>query len=223
MPVWQVFYEQVKDKNFVIISAAQDTGGEAAAGKIFDDAHVTYISVIDTNHTLSTLFNLVNVPSGIWVDEEGKIVRINEGTYAAEHKIGTLVFGSDIYPKAVMDWIEKGAKSEFVWTPEQVKQNLIPRTADGEKAESTFKLGVYFHEKGDKERAEKYWKEAERLNPDSWNFHRQDWSFTPNEANVNFFKKVRTLGDKPYYKPMQLPGEAPPPALPGQTKTPAKN
>ena len=135
MPVWQVFYEQVKDKNFVIISAAQDSGGEAAAGKVFDDAHVTYVSIIDTNHTISTLFNLVNVPSGIWVDEEGKIVRINEGTYAAKHKIGTLEFGSDIYPAAVKDWIEKGAKSEFVWTPEQVKQNLIPRSADGEKAD----------------------------------------------------------------------------------------
>jgi hypothetical protein len=214
--VWQVFWEQVKDKNIVIISAAQDTGGEAAAGKIFDDAKASYITIIDTNHTISTLFNLVNVPSGIWVDEQGKIVRLNEGTYAAEHKIGTLVFGSDLYPKAVMDWIEKGAQSEYVWTPEQVKQNLITRTPDAERAEPTFKLGVYFHEHGDAPRAKQYWEEAEKLNPDSWNFHRQDWSFTPTEANVNFFKKVRTLGDKPYYKPMQLPGEQPPPPLPGQ-------
>ena len=33
-------------------------------------------------HRVSSLFNLVNVPSGIWVDEEGRILRINEGTYS---------------------------------------------------------------------------------------------------------------------------------------------
>jgi len=222
VPVWQSFYEAVNDKNFVIISAAQDTGGEAAAGKIFDDAHVTYTAIIDTDHTISTLFNLVNVPSGIWIDEEGKIVRINEGTYAKKHKLGTLEFGSDLYPGAIKDWIAKGAKSEFVWTAEEVKQNLIPRTADAEKADPTFKLGVYFHQNGDEERANKYWQEAQRLNPDSWNYHRQDWSFTPREANVNFFRKVQTLGDKPYYAPMKLPGEVAT-ELPGQkTKVPEK-
>ena len=80
MPVWQSIYEELKDKNFEIISAAQDTGGEAAAGKIFEDANVTYASIIDVDHAISSLYNLVNVPSAVWVDEEGRIVRINEGT-----------------------------------------------------------------------------------------------------------------------------------------------
>ena len=207
MPVWQSIYEEINDPNFVIISAAQDTGGEEAAGKIFDDANVTYVSMIDVDHTISTLFNMVNVPAGVWIDEEGRIVRSNEGTYAKHHSLGNFDFGSDIYVPALKDWLAKGADSEYIWTADEVKENMIPRTGDAEKAEPTFKLGVYFHEQGDEERANEYWEAAQKLNPDSWNFHRQDWSFTPSEAGANWLKKVQTLGDKPYYQPMDLPGE----------------
>ena len=207
MPVWQSIYEEIDDENFVIISAAQDTGGEAAAGGIFDAANVTYTAIIDVDHTISTLYNLVNVPSGVWIDEEGRIVRLNEGTYAAYHKLGNFEFGSDAYVPALRDWLAKGADSEYVWTPEEVKAHLIPRTADAERAEPAFKLGVYFHQQGDEDRANQYWEESQRLNPDSWNYHRQDWSFTPRQATASWLKKVQTLGDKPYYQPMDLPGE----------------
>ncbi len=207
MPVWQSIYEDIDDDNFVIISAAQDTGGEAAAGKIFDRANVTYTAIIDEDHTISTLFNLINVPSGVWIDEQGQIVRINEGTYAAKHKLGTFEFGGEVYAPAVRDWVAKGADSEFVWSPEEVKQRIIKRTPEGERAEPAFKLAVYFHRQGDEDKADQWWAESQRLNPDSWNFHRQDWSFTPAEATRNWFRKVQGLGDKPYYRPLELPGE----------------
>ena len=72
-------------------------------------------------------------------------------------------------------------------------------------ADVNFKLGVYFHVAGDEERANKYWETAEKLNPDSWNYHRQDWSFTPKEANKNWVKKVGQLNGKDYYVPLKLP------------------
>ncbi|MCZ6618701.1 MAG: redoxin domain-containing (seleno)protein, partial [Gammaproteobacteria bacterium] len=43
---------------------------------------------------------------------------------------------------------------------------------------------------------------AQRLNPDSWNYHRQDWSFTPEEAGANWQKKAQAL-TKPYYEPIE--------------------
>ena len=51
MPVWQAIYDELKSDTFEIISVAQDTGGEAAAGAIFDNANVTYTSIIDANVT----------------------------------------------------------------------------------------------------------------------------------------------------------------------------
>jgi len=111
--VWQSIYEELKSENFEIISVAQDTGGEEAAGYIFDDANVSYTAIIDVNHQISSLYNLVNVPSGVWIDEQGKIMRINEGTYAKEHMNGA--WGTNDYVPIVRDWVAKGADSEHVW------------------------------------------------------------------------------------------------------------
>jgi len=194
----------MKDQGFEIISAAQDTGGEAVAGKIFDDAGATYTTIVDVPHAISSLFNFVNVPSAVWIDEEGRIVRYNEGTYASKHKMGTFEFGRNDYLPSVRDWIEKGADSVYVQSADGVSKNIIARTPDAELAEPTFKLGVYYHLQGDEERANEYWEKAQALNPDSWNFHRQDWSFTPREAMTNWQKKVAGLGDKPYYQPLGL-------------------
>ena len=72
----------------MIISAAQDTGGEAVAGPIFDAAKASYVQIVDVNHRISSLFNFVNVPSAAWIDESGRIVRIDEGTYAKSYPFG---------------------------------------------------------------------------------------------------------------------------------------
>ena len=204
MPVWQSIYEKLKGNNVEIISAAQDTGGEAAGGPIFDAANVTYTAIIDTKHTISTLYNLVNVPSGVMIDEKGRVVRINEGTYAREHRIGNFQFGNDAYVRMVRDWAEKGAESKYVWDAAKVAKKIRPRTSEEARAEAIFKLGVYFFKRGKKDKANSFWDQAQALHPDNWNFHRQDWSFLPaRETNRNFMAKRRAL-TKTYYAPLDV-------------------
>ena len=107
VPVWQRIYEEINDPNFILICAAQDTGGEAAAGPIFDAAKPTYVQVVDEDHIVSSAFNFVNVPSAAWIDEDGRIVRIDEGTYSTIHEIGEgeqkFTFGNDVYAPALKD------------------------------------------------------------------------------------------------------------------------
>jgi len=175
VPVWQSIYEELKSENFEIISAAQDTGGEAAAGAIFDDANVSYTAIIDVNHQISSLYNLVNVPSGVWIDEEGKIMRINEGTYAKEHMNGA--WGTNDYVPIVRDWVAKGADSEYVWDRSKVRKNIIQRTPEAERAQPAFRLGGYYFTNGNDEKAEQYWTMAQELDPTSWNYLRQDLQY----------------------------------------------
>ena len=175
MPVWQVIYDELKDQNFEIISVAQDSGGEAAAGPIFDDAGVTYTAIIDVNHHISALFNLVNVPSGVWIDEQGNVVRINEGTYATVHANGA--FGTDEYVPIVRDWLAKGADSEYVWDREKVRENIFQRTPEAERAQPAFRLGTHYFTAGNDAKAEQYWTMAQELDPTSWNYLRQDLQY----------------------------------------------
>lgn len=165
---------------------------------------MTYTTLIDPTHRVSSLYNLVNVPSGIWVDEEGRIVRINEGTYSRAMHFGSTVVGSDDYRPAVRDWVLNGSSSRYVWSPREVADRIRRRTSDEALAEPTFKLGVHFHRRGDEERARGYWAEAQRLFPDSWNFHRQDWHLTEGMGGPRFMEKREALGDEPYYAPLEL-------------------
>lgn len=203
MPVWQHIYEELNDPNFVIISAAQDTGGDAVAGPIFDAAKATYIQVVDVDHTISSAFNFVNVPAAAWVDESGKIVRIDEGTYAKTHPFG----GNDIYAPALKDWVKNGENSEYVQAAETVTKNIRPQSFDELKAEAAFRLGNCFREHGMADKTETYWEMARSLNPDSVNYIRQNLTLSEEGSAGETFRALMTdyiQSGKHYYRPLDL-------------------
>jgi hypothetical protein len=204
VPKWEPVYQKLKDQGFEIISVAEDTGGEAAAGLLFDAGHVSYVTIIDPDHKISALFNFVNVPSAAWIDESGRIVRLNEGTYAAKHKLGLFEFGTNDYVPALEDWVKNGAKSKYSWSPDKVAERIRPLTSDEGRAEALFTLGVHFYKQQNVAKANRYWDEAEALYPDCWNIHRQDWAITDKKAQLsNWLLKYRG-SKKPYYAPLDL-------------------
>ena len=186
----------------MLIAAAQDTGGDAAARPWYERAEATFVTLVDTTHSISSRYNLVNVPSAVWIDEAGYVRRIDEGAYATTHNMGDFEFGRDDYAPMVADWVDKGDASNHLMSAEDVAHQIEAVGGDGAEAEPLFKLGVYFHEQGDAAKADLYWQRAQALRPQSWNYHRQDWSFTPEEAGANWAEKVKTLGDRPYYQPI---------------------
>lgn len=193
-------YQDLSD-DLVLIAAAQDTGGEAVAREWYDAAEATYVTLVDETHTISALYGLVNVPSAVWIDESGTIRRIDEGTYSKLYKTPDFEFGRDDYAPMLADWVAKGDASEFVQTP--VALDGWKQTDEQALADPNFKLGVYFYQQGNEEKANHYWETAQALDPASWNYARQDWSFTPEQAGPNWQKKFQTMEGKPYYKPIE--------------------
>lgn len=211
MPVWQRILEEINDPNFVIISAAEDTGGEPVAGPIFDAADPTYVQIVDENHIVSSAFHFVNVPSAAWVDEEGRILRIDEGTYAKVHEIGEgdkkFQFGTDAYSPAVKDWVAKGAASAYVRSAEAVTGDIRELSADQQKGDAAFRLANLFRRHGREEKAEQYWNMAQELNPESINFIRQNLTLSEEGSAGETFLQV--IGEyakegKDYYRPLDL-------------------
>jgi hypothetical protein len=172
----------------------------AAAAPWYKKAGITYVGLVDTAHRVSELFNLVNVPSAVWIDEQGIVRRIDEGTYATVHKNGDFEYGRDDYAPMVEDWVKRGESSPYVAQPVALVSK--EKTADQAKAAPAFRLGVHFKALGQAHKASEYWQQAQALNPESWNYHRQDWSYTPEQAGSNWQKKVQQLEGKPYYKPI---------------------
>ncbi len=207
LPGWQAIYEELKDKNFEIIAAAQDTAGEEASGKFYDRAKATYTTLNDPQHTVSSLYNMINVPTGVWIDEEGRIVRPPEVAYSKEQEVLGQIIGNDRYIEGLYDWVENGSESKFVVPTEELTKQFSVRDPKLRLADTHFKLAVYYHGQDDEDAAAEHWQQAQRLNPNSWNYHRQQWSFQPKTAMKKWFKKFKALDGKPYYAPIDLPTE----------------
>lgn len=189
------------------MAAAQDIGGEAAAGRWYDAAHATFTTLVDTKHTVSSVFQLVNVPTGVWIDERGRVVRPAEPAWTSTRteSIGdkVLLEDGDPYVAALRDWISNGDRSPYVLSDEEFTRRVTPRSPEALEAEASFKLAVWFQQNGNTPLAAKYFERAQQLNPDDWNYHRQEWSFTPGDAGKKWIEKFRKL-DKPYYPPLEI-------------------
>lgn len=197
----------MKNQNFEIIAAAQDTGGEAAAGRWYDRAEATYTTLIDAQHAVSSAYQFVNVPMGIWVDEKGRVVRPAEPAWNSDQVMKntadkSIVTEGQVYVNALRDWVRNGERSQYALSDEEFARRVKPRSAAEMEADASFKLAVWFHENGNQELAAKYWEQAQELNPDDWNYHRQEWSFGTDAAK-KWMEKFQKL-DKPYYAPLEI-------------------
>jgi tetratricopeptide (TPR) repeat protein len=207
LPGWQTFYQELKGKNFEIISVAEDTGGVKMAGEWIAKAKPEYTVLIDDKHLVTQLYNLVNVPMGVWINEQGRLVRPPEAAYVDNRYKSLHGLDAAPYLEALRDWVEKGERSQYVVGEEELKKMLTPPSEDRARADAEFALAEYLYSVGRGEDAIAHFKEAQRLDPENWNYKRQAWQLSDAERDygTSFMKEVQKLQGKPYYKPRRLP------------------
>ena len=207
MPGWQAIYQRLKDKNFEIVSVAQDTNGVKDAGPWITAAHPTYTVLIDEKHLVSKLYNMVNVPTGVWIDEQGRIVRPNEVAFVDDRFKDFSGLDSAPYLNALADWVEKGDKSIYVMSEERLREKLTVNMSEIALAAAEFGLGEYLYKSGHLTEAIPHFKSAQRLNPKSWNYKRQAYALSDakRDYGTTFMDEVEKAGgSKVYYAPPDL-------------------
>ena len=161
---------------------------------------------MDASHSVSSAFHFVNVPTGVWIDERGRIIRPGEPAWTSTRTDTyggrRLAIEGEAYVSALRDWVTNGERSEYVVSDEDYQRRVTPRSATEMEAEASFKLGVWFQQAGNAALATKYFERAQQLNPDDWNYHRQEWSFT-GEAGRKWLEKFQKL-EQPYYPTLEL-------------------
>jgi hypothetical protein len=251
LPVWQAIYEELRGQNFVVIAIALDSAGPAAARAAieadgpppelapvaknlmgWDDdiwsraGRPTYPCLIDERHIVAELYDMVNVPTAVWVDEKGRIVRPPEsgGSNDAFRKMDPATFAlpeeaaeagrkaRSVYVNALRDWVKNGERSRHAYKLEEAIRRTRMPTDAAALATAWFRLGKHFQEKGDLAAAQKYLKKAVALRPESWNFRRQTYVLADPaltgqlNAQPEFFADVASLGDRHYYEPINMEG-----------------
>jgi hypothetical protein len=162
---------------------------------------------VDAKHAVSSAFQFTNVPTGVWIDERGRVVRPGEPAWTESRTdtIGgkALVIEGAEYVAALRDWVANGERSAYVLSDEDFARRVKPRSQAEMEADASFALAVWFHQSGNEPLAAKYFEHAQALNPDDWNYHRQEWSFKPTEAGRKWMEKFQKL-DQPYYPKLDL-------------------
>jgi hypothetical protein len=244
-------YAEYADRGFVVIAVAFDSGGAPAVRDFirppqmnepmfrfmgWDQAMIEkaavpgYPCLIDERHVLGELYGIVNVPTAVWIDERGAIVRPAEVPGATDafrsmnlqtrempkERAADGRMRRQIYVGAVRDWIERGAASEHVLAPDEVRRRMRGIDRNASLAVAQFRLGVWLAQRGELEASQRALAEAVRLEPEAWRFRRQkivlsDPALVGQLASTpEFWHAVQGLGDRYYYPPTDMAGMPPP-------------
>jgi tetratricopeptide (TPR) repeat protein len=179
-----------------------------------------YPCLIDQKHIVGELYDIINVPMVVWIDEKGRIVRpaeaagVTDGIRAMDPK--TFQMPKEVldegkrlrteYVNAIRDWVKKGDQSEYALSASEAASRVHGPDDTDALAAANFRLGEYLYERGVHDDAFKYFAEARRLRPDSWSYRRQTWELEQagKASGPEFFAAVQALGEKHYYEPIEL-------------------
>jgi AhpC/TSA family len=216
--VWQSLFGDMKDHGFTVLAVAMDQ--PETARPWIEAAAATYPCLIDRDHHLADLYNMVNVPQAVWIDEEGRIVRppetagsmdaframdrktftIPDEVTAERNRIKTQYFD------AARDWVLRGSGSVHAMNAIRAAEKLKLPDATIAEAHAWFHLGRYLLREGHEAEAQVQMAEASRLHPDSWAMWRQAAAKDTRglASGSEFWKRVDALGSRSYYPPAEI-------------------
>lgn len=213
-----------------VVTVALDTGGADAAVPWIDHATTTHPALIDAAHLLDELLGIVNVPTGVWIDEQGMIVRPPEPAFPWRprslpdallaqlpaitveqlREAGRMRIDPEGYVAALRDWVAHGSRSRYAFGADEVLARSRPRSPEESRAAACFELGQHLHRSGSPGDAVRWFREAHRLAPDNWTYKRQAWTFADplqgptSEYESDWLTEVRKIGAESYYPALEL-------------------
>ena len=188
--MWQALRNELHPRGLEIVTVALDVNPEAAR-VLIEQIKPNHPSLIDSAHRVDELFGVVNVPNGVWIDEDGTIGRPVEPASPERHAppewqrmadcpdmpaaardvklaTGIRIQGNE-YVGALRDWVARGRASGYRLPPAEVMARSGPRgKAEAEAAGASSSARIW--DSGKRDLAPRYWREAHRLQPDNWTY-----------------------------------------------------
>ena len=185
----------------MVITVALDKTPEEARPWV-EAARPTHPALIDTRHRVADLYSMVNVPTILWIDERGRVVRPNDvafGTDTFRHITG---LESAKHLTALRAWV-RGEASPFTEAEVRALQ-VLPTPADQE-ARAEFALGQWLFEQGRPEAAARHFVRAGELAPHDFTIRRGTMPMRGIDPMGPQFREMLeewVKAGKSYYRPL---------------------
>ena len=228
--MWQALREELHPAGLEVVTIALDLRGVETAGRWIEAAEPGHPSLIDRAHVVDELFGIVNVPSGVWIDEAGTIVRPAEPAFPGRPAFRDAPLPADLdpylaevltearririeperYVAALRDWVAHGAASQYALAPDEVLRRSGARGGDRSRAAAHFELAQHLWREGREAEALPHFRAARRLQPDNWTYKRQAWVLAsrfqaPTDAlEGDWLSDVREIGAENYYPRLEM-------------------
>jgi hypothetical protein len=167
-----------------------------------EKAQPTHPALVDTAHRLADLYNIVNVPTILWLDERGRIVRPNDvafGTDTFKHITGLT---AATHLGKLRAWVRGEAPA---MTGEEARKLQSLPTADDQQARAEFGLGQWLWAAGHQESAERHFLRGGQLAPHDFTIRRGTMPMRGIDSMGPQFRQMLqdwVSGGRSYYRPL---------------------
>jgi hypothetical protein len=118
---------------------------------------------------LAELYHIVNVPTLIWIDEQGRICRPHDSQYGTDTFTAFHHKRSAPYLDMLRAWVRDGSGTLSV---DEVRRLQLVPSAESQQARAERALAWLLHERGRVEAAARHFARAGELAPGDWTIRR---------------------------------------------------
>ena len=194
-------YGELRGYGFTVNTVAIDKSAEDARPWIAA-ARPTHPSLIDTTHVLADLYNIVNVPTILWLDERGRIVRPNDVAFGTDTFKSITGLEAAKHLAALRAWV-RGEATAIPAARVRALQAL-PTDVD-QQARAEFGLGEWLFTRGRTEAATRHFVRAGELAPHDFTIRRGTMPMRGIDPMGPQFREMLGAWVKagnPYYRPL---------------------
>lgn len=159
LPGWQALSDELSDPGLIVLAVALDDEPEVV--RPFTTG-LTMTVLLDRQHLLSELYAVSNVPTVIWIDESGTIVRPNSLAFGTDTFSDFTGVASGPHLDAVRRWVLHGERPLL---PSQAAGAVADLDDEEVDARLHFRIGIEARREGNATAAERHLSRASELAP----------------------------------------------------------
>jgi hypothetical protein len=198
-------HEELSPAGLAVVTVALDRTADDARPWI-EAAGATHCALVDSEHRVADLYRIINVPTAVWIDERGRIVRPNDAVFGDDRFVDLHGRPARPHLDALRAWVRDGTLP-FADDADVRAHQVLP-TAEEQLARAEFTLAWYLHRTGRRDAAERHFVRAGELAPHDFTIRRGSMpirGLDPMGAEFAPIFEEWIEAGKPYYAPMPPP------------------